>query len=82
MINFEKRGLVHKIISNIQDYQQQSYKFPVVEPLHTFLLELPSLPDGTLYKLSLVREPRQESAAATPKDSGKGKKKDEKKGKK
>eukprot|EP01105_Mastigella_eilhardi_P018092 TRINITY_DN417_c0_g2_i3.p1 TRINITY_DN417_c0_g2~~TRINITY_DN417_c0_g2_i3.p1 ORF type:complete len:216 (-),score=75.40 TRINITY_DN417_c0_g2_i3:59-706(-) len=61
MINFEKRTLVHKTISLVQQHQQLSYPFPCVEPLHTFLAELPTLLEDHLYKLSLRREPRADA---------------------
>ncbi|KAH3766116.1 Ras guanine nucleotide exchange factor [Pelomyxa schiedti] len=60
MINFDKRILVYNVLSLIQQRQHQTYTFPIVEPLHTFLQELPSLPDKTLYQLSLLRKPRAE----------------------
>ncbi len=34
-------------------------RFPVVEPIHTFLMALPFSEEKDLYELSLQREPRQ-----------------------
>jgi hypothetical protein len=58
LINWQKRELVHKVIVEIQQYQIQNYKFPVVEPINTFLTELPSMTDKELYDLSVSLEPR------------------------
>jgi hypothetical protein len=58
LINWQKRELVHKVIAEIQLYQNLNYKFPVVEPINTFLTELPSLTDKELYDLSVSLEPR------------------------
>lgn len=58
LINWQKRDLVHKLIVEIQQYQNTNYKFPVVEPINTFLTELPSLTDKELYDLSVSLEPR------------------------
>lgn len=75
MINISKRStqvqftnvtfieLMHQAISTIEQYQHMPYKFPVVEPLHTFLEELPSLVDSDLYELSLQRESQQDTEA-------------------
>jgi len=46
--------------------QQQLYTFPCVEPIHTFLLELPRLDDKLLYEISLLREPRQAALQNQP----------------
>jgi hypothetical protein len=58
MINFEKREMIHRVISDLQHYQHNRYKFPAVEPLCTFLSELPASSEKKLYDLSLQREPR------------------------
>lgn len=58
LINWQKQEMVHKVIVEIQNYQIQNYKFPIVEPIHTFLTELPSMTDKELYDLSLSLEPR------------------------
>lgn len=58
LINWQKRELVHKLIVDIQQYQNMNYKFPTVEPINTFLTELPSLTDKELYDLSVSLEPR------------------------
>jgi hypothetical protein len=58
LINFVKRELICNIIREVQLNQQPAYTFPVVEPIHTFLSELPYAGEKELYELSLLREPR------------------------
>eukprot|EP01119_Soliformovum_irregulare_P008636 TRINITY_DN2173_c0_g2_i1.p1 TRINITY_DN2173_c0_g2~~TRINITY_DN2173_c0_g2_i1.p1 ORF type:complete len:1338 (+),score=458.05 TRINITY_DN2173_c0_g2_i1:150-4016(+) len=58
MINWSKRKLIANVVSQIQLLQGSSYSFPVVEPINTFLTELPHIDDKSLYQLSLLREPR------------------------
>lgn len=58
LINFAKRELICNIIRQVQLNQQPPYMFPVVEPLNTFLRELPYADEKSLYDLSLIREPR------------------------
>src|SRR5688500_9633776 len=74
LINWTKRELISKIIMDVQLNQQPSYTFPgisllsfcvaevrkVLEPLYTFLLQLPCAEEKELYDLSLLREPRQQ----------------------
>ena len=43
---------------DLQLNQQQSYSIPIVEPVHTFLTDLPYSNEKDLYDLSLLREPR------------------------
>lgn len=59
LINFSKRELICQIINTLQLYQSTPYTFPVVEPVHTFLRELPSLDEKSLYALSLRLETRR-----------------------
>lgn len=59
MIHFYKRELVYNTLREIKMFQQSSYNFPVVEPIHTFLTTLPFSEEKDLYELSLQREPRQ-----------------------
>jgi hypothetical protein len=40
-----------------------SFRFPVVEPIHTFLTALPFGDEKDLYELSLLREPRAPESA-------------------
>eukprot|EP00027_Filamoeba_sp_ATCC50430_P005468 CAMPEP_0168560888 /NCGR_PEP_ID=MMETSP0413-20121227/11301_1 /TAXON_ID=136452 /ORGANISM="Filamoeba nolandi, Strain NC-AS-23-1" /LENGTH=1108 /DNA_ID=CAMNT_0008592221 /DNA_START=186 /DNA_END=3513 /DNA_ORIENTATION=- len=58
IINVSKREIIGKIIMDLQLNQQQSYSIPVVEPVHTFLTDLPYSNEKDLYDLSLLREPR------------------------
>jgi len=57
-INFRKRELVSRILQEIQDFKLLSYNFETIEPLRTYLIELPFMDEDSLYKLSLQREPR------------------------
>ncbi|KAL6061251.1 Ras guanine nucleotide exchange factor domain-containing protein [Balamuthia mandrillaris] len=58
LINFNKRVLVNRVIQEIQVYQQTPYTFDVLEPLHSFLYQLPACGDKELYTLSVQREPK------------------------
>lgn len=60
-INFGKCEVLYNIISQFDLFQQIPYDFPIVEPIHTFLLELPCLSEKDLYNLSLNLEPRTPS---------------------
>ena len=57
LVNYRKRELVYSVIREIQQYQQASYTFELVNIAH-FLTELPSNDENSLYDLSLLREPR------------------------
>ena len=57
LINYRKRELVYSVIREIQQYQQESYTFELVNIAH-FLTELASNDENSLYDLSLLREPR------------------------
>eukprot|EP01104_Vermistella_antarctica_P015645 TRINITY_DN5185_c0_g1_i1.p1 TRINITY_DN5185_c0_g1~~TRINITY_DN5185_c0_g1_i1.p1 ORF type:complete len:886 (+),score=242.94 TRINITY_DN5185_c0_g1_i1:3-2660(+) len=58
LVNFEKREMVYNVLAEISWFQELSYNFPDVEPINTFLYEVPNLDDKELYNLSLKREPR------------------------
>ena len=59
LINFKKRALVHNVVAELQLYQQGAvYDVTKIEPLHTMLLEVPSISEEALYALSMLREPR------------------------
>eukprot|EP00004_Rigifila_ramosa_P014937 TRINITY_DN343_c0_g1_i1.p1 TRINITY_DN343_c0_g1~~TRINITY_DN343_c0_g1_i1.p1 ORF type:complete len:1009 (-),score=276.87 TRINITY_DN343_c0_g1_i1:65-2644(-) len=58
LINFTKRRATHEVIMELQQYQQQIYKFPQVEPLFTYMATLPFSGEEERYKLSLIFEPR------------------------
>jgi len=49
------------LIANLQFYQQNPYNFSAVEPIFSFLLELPSNNEKDLYNLSLRLETRKMS---------------------
>ena len=42
-INWNKRELTYRVLSEIELYQQVPYNFPPVEPIRTFLTELPGI---------------------------------------
>eukprot|EP01133_Synstelium_polycarpum_P017271 gene17271-20596_t len=65
LINFQKRELISRAISEVQATQQVKYDYPAVEPIHTLLLELPSSSSEELYQLSILREPRETAASGT-----------------
>jgi len=69
VINFFKRELVYNTLREIRMYQESGYKFPIVEPIHTFLQTLPFAEEKDLYELSLHREPKESDL---PVASGKG----------
>jgi len=58
-INWNKRELTYRVLSEIELYQQVQYSFPAVEPIRTFLTELPGINEKELFELSLLREPRE-----------------------
>ncbi|KAL6047267.1 Guanine-nucleotide dissociation stimulator CDC25 [Balamuthia mandrillaris] len=58
LINFAKRRLIYTVISKIQTYQQMSYNLQPVHQIRQFLLNLPNVDEQELYRLSLLREPR------------------------
>ena len=61
-INFEKDALMCTRIQELERYKDSKYDFIAVEPLFSYLSELPALEENDLYKLSLERQPRQSSA--------------------
>jgi hypothetical protein len=65
LINFGKRELIYNVIRELHLYQQNAYKFPVVEPIHTFLMALPFGDEKDLYELSLLREPRDTTLSSS-----------------
>jgi hypothetical protein len=61
LVNFERLGLVYGVLKEVLLFQQQSYGFPVLEPMSTLLISLPFATEKNLYDLSLMREPRGET---------------------
>lgn len=59
LINFEKRRKISVVIREIQQYQQTPYNLHTEEHTMKFLKNLPYLSEQSLYKLSLVCEPRE-----------------------
>jgi len=59
LINFAKRELVYGVMREIRMYQETKYRFPLVEPIATFMTALPFWDEKELYELSLQREARQ-----------------------
>jgi len=59
VINFGKRQLISKIIDEIKRYQNESYLYPCIEPIHSFLVELPMFDNNALYAISMSYEARE-----------------------
>lgn len=73
-INFSKCAIVCQTINQIRIFQNIPRSFCVVEPLNSFLSELPELSETEFYNLSLKREPRLRPSQPTrPKDKEKAK---------
>jgi len=61
-INFRKREQVYTSIRSLVQCQTSAYDFSIVEPIHTFLLELPYNNNETeLYELSHFIERKEKS---------------------
>jgi len=58
LINFSKRQLVAKIISEIDCYKRETYRIVGSKGIENFWNQLPRLSDGELYRHSLICEPR------------------------
>lgn len=57
-INFSKRELIFKLISEIQMNQQHVFRFTEDKALTMFLTDFVTADEKELYELSLQREPR------------------------
>jgi hypothetical protein len=64
LINFEKRNLIYSVIAEVARHQTTPYNFPVLEPIFTFLKELPTFSERESYNLSMAYEPRSGGSAA------------------
>jgi hypothetical protein len=58
LINFHKRRLVHRVLQDIEQYQDTPFNFPIDTRLSFVLGKLSFIDDNELYNLSLLREPR------------------------
>lgn len=62
LINFSKRQLTYKVISEMQRYQQIGYYLKPVSDIQQILNEIPSFDEKSfskkLYEISLQKEPR------------------------
>lgn len=58
LINFAKQELIYTVFEEIEQYQLTHYSLEFVEQLGAFLQQLPFNDEESLYKLSLLREPR------------------------
>lgn len=56
LINFKKRDMLVETIRQIQQYQSTSYNLEIVEPVFTFLCELPCMDEKELYNVSVALE--------------------------
>ncbi|PRP83513.1 hypothetical protein PROFUN_04387 [Planoprotostelium fungivorum] len=61
-INFEKRKLVYKILSRIEQNQTIGYNLQRSKMLSDILEQLPQTSDSKLYEMSLLAEPRNATA--------------------
>jgi hypothetical protein len=59
LINFTKRRLVFRVISDVSRYQQNAYNLHPVPQIIALLSNLDTKKDDELYELSLKREPRE-----------------------
>jgi len=59
LINFEKRSMIAKVITEIQLFQQQPYCFRPVQLLQRYLSNLKCISESEAYRLSLQFEPRE-----------------------
>uniref|UniRef100_A0A6B2KYD9 Ras-GEF domain-containing protein n=1 Tax=Arcella intermedia TaxID=1963864 RepID=A0A6B2KYD9_9EUKA len=64
-INIAKKELIYKVISKVQLYQTNTYPIRRLEPLYNYLNVLPRQDEKTLYKISLLVEPRGVDAPLT-----------------
>ena len=71
-INFSKCAIVCQTINQIGLFQNTKCPFCVVEPLYSFLSELPEYTETDFYNISLEREPRLRTSSTTrpKKDDG------------
>jgi hypothetical protein len=58
LINFHKRRLVHRVLQDIEQYQDTAFNIPPDPRLAFILGKLSFVDDNELYNLSLLREPR------------------------
>eukprot|EP01089_Gocevia_fonbrunei_P022820 TRINITY_DN9376_c0_g1_i1.p1 TRINITY_DN9376_c0_g1~~TRINITY_DN9376_c0_g1_i1.p1 ORF type:complete len:164 (-),score=18.27 TRINITY_DN9376_c0_g1_i1:120-581(-) len=58
LINWTKRKLTYSVISTIQQYQQKPYNFQRVHQITELVKGLGEITEQELYRLSLLREPR------------------------
>jgi hypothetical protein len=58
-INFGKRRQIAKVIMDMKQYQQTPYHFEEIPYVHQVLRQMQPPEDGDLFKLSLLREPRE-----------------------
>jgi hypothetical protein len=58
LINFHKRRLLYKVISEILLYQPGKYDIQPIPEILQIAASLPSIVEKELYNLSLQREPR------------------------
>jgi len=63
LINFKKRDLIFETVLTLQTYKLNPYKLDIVEPIYTFLQELPALDDKEMFQVSTFLEPKQKGKA-------------------
>lgn len=66
LINFAKRRLLYRVLREIEQMQvPNSFDFPLNPAVVAYLAELPRLDDDELFRLSLLREPRNVESKAS-----------------
>lgn len=63
LINFNKRRLIYRVLSEIEQYQLTPYKIEIQKRILNHLSNLNFCNDEELYNLSLLREPRNSERA-------------------
>lgn len=58
IINFGKRELISKVVRDVLMHQTATCTIQEIEPVYTFVAQLPMFDEKELYELSTHREPR------------------------
>lgn len=63
LVNFQKREALFTKITDLLKYQSEDYNIPIVEPVYTFLLNLPSIEQQRLNALSQQYASKEKTAS-------------------
>lgn len=61
LINFHKRRLTFKIMTDLQTYQQTPYNLQPIIQITKLLNKVPKTDEKELFRLSYEREPKEEA---------------------